>query len=174
MSLKRSFAPVVDDRTRLLILGSLPGEASLARGQYYAHPRNGFWPLVGGVIGRDLASLPYDERLAALLTHRVGLWDVIAEAERHGSLDGAIRLSRDNDLVTLVNSLPNLRAVAFNGGKAGKSGMKLLAGHADRLKLVTLPSSSPALARPLAAKREVWNCLADWVEKPARQGDAGL
>ena len=82
MTLKRAFDPVVDARTRLLILGSLPGDASLKAGQYYGHPQNGFWRLIGGVIGVDLVALPYPERLEALKGAGVGLWDVIAEAER--------------------------------------------------------------------------------------------
>ena len=89
--MKANFPPVVDAGTRLLILGSLPGDASLKAAQYYAHPRNGFWPLIGGVVGEDLVALPYDQRLTRLLAHGVGLWDVIASAERAGSLDAAIR-----------------------------------------------------------------------------------
>ena len=72
--MKAAFAPVVDDATRLLILGSLPGDASLKAAQYYAHPRNGFWPLVGGVLDEDLAALPYPTRLDRLKTRGVGLW----------------------------------------------------------------------------------------------------
>ena len=88
---KRSFPPVVDKNTRLLMLGSLPGEASLAAQRYYAHPRNLFWRLMGLVIGEALESLDYNARLATLLRHRVGLWDVVAEAAREGSLDAPTR-----------------------------------------------------------------------------------
>lgn len=159
---KRSFPPVVAPDTRLLVLGSLPGEASLAAGRYYAHPQNGFWRLMGGVIGEDLAALPYDDRLAALLRHRIGLWDVVGEATRPGSLDTAIRDATHNDLAALVETLPDLRMVAFNGGKAAKDGHKLLAAQADRLRLVTLPSSSPAHASlGFAEKAARWNGLRD-------------
>ncbi|MBW8880774.1 MAG: DNA-deoxyinosine glycosylase, partial [Asticcacaulis sp.] len=89
--LKQSFPPVVDAHVRVLILGSLPGEVSLRQQQYYAHPTNHFWRLTGTVIGADLVHLPYDMRLKTLLQHRVGLWDVIREARRAGSLDGNIR-----------------------------------------------------------------------------------
>jgi hypoxanthine-DNA glycosylase len=144
------------------VLGSLPGEASLAAGRYYAHPQNAFWRLIGGVIGEDLAALPYDDRLAALLGHRVGLWDVVGEATRPGSLDTAIRNATHNDLAALVETLPDLRAVAFNGGKASRDGRRLLSAHEDRLRLVTLPSSSPAYASlGLAEKAAVWNGLRD-------------
>lgn len=155
--IKRAFAPVIDESTRLLILGSLPGDASLAAAQYYAHPQNGFWRLVGGVVGRDLASLPYDDRLAALRTAGVGLWDVIAGAERTGSLDTAIRSPDFVDLAGLVASMPKLQVVAFNGGTAAKTGRRLLG--ASDLILIDLPSSSPAHTRPLAEKAEAWSIL---------------
>ena len=110
MSLKRAFDPVVDSHTRLLILGSLPGDASLKAGQYYGHPQNGFWRLVGGVISVDLVAQPYPDRLEALKAAGVGLWDVIASARRPGSLDTAIRDVEAADLNRLINTLPALRA----------------------------------------------------------------
>ena len=144
------------------MLGSLPGEASLAAGCYYAHPQNAFWRLIGGVIDEDIAALPYDDRLATLLRHRVGLWDVVGEATRAGSLDTAIRDATHNDLATLVETLPDLRMVAFNGGKAAGDGRKLLAAQSDRLRLVTLPSSSPAHASlRFEEKAAAWNSLRD-------------
>ncbi|AYV46885.1 DNA-deoxyinosine glycosylase [Caulobacter flavus] len=159
---KRGFPPVVDPDVRVLVLGSLPGDASLAAAQYYGHPRNGFWRLIGAVVGRDLAALPYEQRLSALLAAGVGLWDVHAEAVRPGSLDAAIKDAADNDLTGLVDGLPRLRAVAFNGGAAAKAGTRLLASRADRLALVSLPSSSPAhAAMSFEAKREAWLALRD-------------
>jgi TDG/mug DNA glycosylase family protein len=157
MSRKVGFEPVVDERTRVLILGSLPGDASLKAGQYYGHPRNAFWRLMGGVLDRDLAALPYDDRLTALKAGGVGLWDVIASAERPGSLDAAIRMPEAADLRGLVTTLPKLRAVAFNGGKAARLGRAILAG--PDVALIDLPSSSPAHARPLAEKAEAWAAL---------------
>jgi len=154
--IKRAFDPVVDDWTRVLILGSLPGDASLAAGQYYAHPRNAFWRLMDHVTGREISGLPYDDRLSAVKAARIGLWDVIASAERSGSLDSAIRSPEAADLRGLVANLPELRAVAFNGGKAATLGMRILTPHPDRLALITLPSSSPAPARPFTEKAAVW------------------
>jgi hypoxanthine-DNA glycosylase len=155
-----SFAPVVDASTEKLILGSLPGAASLAAGRYYAHPRNQFWRLVGAVIGADLAGLPYDERLATLLRHRIGLWDVIADAQRAGSLDAAIRSHAPNDLQSLVASLPALRTIGFNGGTAAKIGRAQLGTLGERYRLLTLPSSSPALAaRSFETKLATWRLL---------------
>lgn len=158
MTQKAHFPPVVDVNTRLLILGSLPGDASLKAGQYYAHPRNAFWRLTGGVIGTDLVALPYPERLDALKAAGVGLWDVIASADRSGSLDAAIRNAEAADLNRLIDSLPALRAVAFNGGTAARLGRRGLTSR-PRLALIDLPSSSPAHTRPLAEKAAAWGVL---------------
>lgn len=158
MTLKRAFDPVVDGRTRLLILGSLPGDASLKAGQYYGHPQNGFWRLIGGVIGRDLVALPYPERLEALKNVRVGLWDVIARAERRGSLDAAIRNAEAADLNLFIDGLPALGAIAFNGATAARLGRRSLSPRPG-LVLIDLPSSSPAHARPLAEKSARWAML---------------
>ncbi|MFA4892016.1 DNA-deoxyinosine glycosylase [Brevundimonas sp.] len=155
MTLKRAFDPVVDANTRLLILGSLPGDASLKAAQYYAHPQNAFWRLTGGVIGIDLAALPYADRLEALKAAGVGLWDVIARADRAGSLDAAIRNAEAADLNRLVDSLPALRAVAFNGGTAARLGRRGLAPR-PHITLIDLPSSSPAYTRPLSEKAAAW------------------
>ncbi len=156
------FDPVVDADTRLLILGSLPGDASLKAARYYAHPRNAFWRLLGGVLGEDLEALAYEARLERLKARRIGLWDVIASAERSGSLDAAIRSPEAADLRGLVATLPDLRAVAFNGGLAARLGRRILADQAD-LMLLDLPSSSPAHARPLAEKAARWAALSDFV-----------
>lgn len=156
MTLKRSFPPIVDERARLLILGSLPGEVSLARGQYYAHPLNQFWALAGAVIDVDLRALAYPERLRTLLAHRIGLWDVVAEARREGSLDGDIRDHAPNDLPALVATLPELRAIAFNGGISARIGRKQLRSLAHPPALIALPSSSPAFTRRFEDKRETW------------------
>ncbi|WP_322070601.1 DNA-deoxyinosine glycosylase [Paraburkholderia bannensis] len=145
-SFKRCFPPVVDAHTRVLILGSLPGEASLAHQQYYAHKQNQFWKLVGDVIGKNLVVMDYPARLNTLLEHRIGVWDVVQEAQRTGSLDSRIRNHASNDLNVLVETLPNLLAIAFNGGTAAKIGMRALGETASRYRIIRLPSSSPAYA----------------------------
>ncbi|MES2498449.1 MAG: DNA-deoxyinosine glycosylase [Pseudomonadota bacterium] len=153
---KASFPPMVSADTRLLLLGSLPGEASLRAVRYYAHPQNQFWKLTGAVIGDEtLHGLDYEERLDRLRAAGVGLWDVVADAERSGSLDGAIRDHRPNDLAALVSGLPALHVIGFNGGTAARIGRKLI-GTPPGIVLVDLPSSSPAFTRPLAEKREKW------------------
>ncbi|RJX69067.1 DNA-deoxyinosine glycosylase [Tsuneonella suprasediminis] len=166
---KTAFAPVADPQARLLILGSLPGEASLAARQYYAHPRNRFWHLIGGVIGRDLVTLDYDARLAAVQAAGIALWDTVASARREGSLDSAIRHAEHAPLSDLIARLPQLRAVAFNGRKASAIGRAQLAGPPPEppLALIDLPSSSPAYAAmPLAEKERLWGQLGEFLTHP--------
>lgn len=162
MTRESAFAPVVDANTRLLVLGSLPGRASLATGRYYAHPRNLFWHLIGGAIGRELGPLEYDEKLEALLAARLGLWDTLASARREGSLDAAIREGEAANLAALTARLPVLRAIAFNGRKAAAIGRRQL-GHTS-VALIDLPSSSPAYAAmPLAEKERRWQALREFL-----------
>lgn len=153
---KAAFAPVVSASTRILILGSLPGEMSLAAARYYANPRNRFWQLVGEVIARpDLPQLGYDDRLPVLLGNGIGLWDAVASAERRGSLDSAIRNAQPAALTELIASLPQLRAVAFNGQASAKIARLLLSGMP--LALIDLPSSSSAhAAMSYAQKLDTW------------------
>lgn len=157
-SLKRSMAPVGSPDARLLILGSLPGEASLAAKRYYAHPTNQFWRLLGAAIDEDLASLGYEHRLERLSARDIALWDVVAEARRAGSLDGAIRAATANELAAFAATHPRLEAVAFNGRTAAAIGRRALAGRPG-LTLIDLPSSSAALTRPIDDKARTWAAL---------------
>lgn len=159
MTVRHSFPPVADASTRLLVLGSLPGERSLAEQRYYAHPQNQFWQLMTPVIARDLTPLRYEERLAALLDARVGLWDVVARARRQGSSDAAIRDQVANDLIGLVKSLPDLRAIGFNGATAFRHGARILSEDRRNIALVALPSSSPLHTIGAAAKQPAWSAL---------------
>jgi len=156
---KHSFPPVVDPRARLLVLGSLPGERSLAERRYYAHPQNQFWQLISPAAGRDLAALDYEARLAALLDAHIGLWDVVASATRAGSADAAMRDIEGHDLAALAATLPDLRAIAFNGGTALRHGLRQLGAAAERYRIVALPSSSPLHTVGLAAKLPAWAAL---------------
>ena len=156
---QRCFDPVVDRRTSLLILGSLPGEQSLARNEYYGNRQNCFWALMSEVIAQDLTALDYAARLEALLAHGVGLWDVVAEARREGSLDSRIREHADNDLPGLVATLPVLNTIAFNGATAARLGLKVLGPHASGYRIVKLPSSSPAFTLAYGEKARLWQIL---------------
>lgn len=151
-------APIARGDARLFILGSLPGDASLAAQRYYAHPTNQFWRLLGHALGEDLHGLAYPERLDVLARHRVGLWDVVASAMRDGSLDQAIRDPGHNPIDRLVHDFPELRAIGFNGKAASAAGRRLL-GHNSRVTLIDLPSSSAANTRPFTEKAAEWRRL---------------
>ena len=144
---------------RLFILGSLPGDASLAARRYYAHPQNQFWRLVGSAIGQNLPELPYEERLERLSECRIGLWDVVGSAVRHGSLDQAIRLANHNRIERLTHDFLELAAIAFNGATSAAIGRKLI-GSDTGLTLIDLPSSSAANTRPFTEKQAAWSALA--------------
>ena len=150
--------PVGSGDARLLILGSLPGEASLKSQRYYAHPQNQFWRLVGQAIGEGLAELPYEDRLLRLADRGIALWDVVGEAQRQGSLDGAIRGATPNRLREFVGTHPRLAAIAFNGKTAARQG-RLALGQMPQVDLIDLPSSSPAYTLGLAEKAQRWNVL---------------
>ncbi|MEO6717317.1 MAG: DNA-deoxyinosine glycosylase [Novosphingobium sp.] len=158
---KTGLAPIAPRGARVLILGSLPGDASLTASRYYAHPRNQFWQLVGNVIHRELVSLAYDDRLDCLAMSSIALWDMVAVGRRRGSLDAALFVDELADIAGLISRLPDITAVAFNGIKAAKLG----AGVAPLCTVprLTLPSSSPANTMPVAAKQAVWNSLAKYL-----------
>jgi TDG/mug DNA glycosylase family protein len=158
----RSFPPILGPAPRLLILGSLPGRASLAAGEYYAHPRNLFWDLLGELVGAG-RDLPYAQRTALLRERGIALWDVIAEARRPGSLDASIDFAgaRHNDIAALIGREPTLRAVAFNGAAARMQFQRQVAPRpvagGPPLDLLPLPSTSPAHAgMRRAAKLAAW------------------
>ncbi|HEX8655532.1 MAG TPA: DNA-deoxyinosine glycosylase [Allosphingosinicella sp.] len=162
--MQHCFPPVTRPDTRLLLLGSLPGAMSLAEQRYYANPRNQFWRLTGALIGQDLEALGYEQRLEALLDAGIGLWDTVAAATRKGSLDQDIRLHEASDLAGLAATLPELRAVAFNGGKSAAIGRPQLVARRD-LALVDLPSSSPAFTLSFEAKLQRWLALRSFLDE---------
>lgn len=163
MSVKFGLPPIARPDARLFILGSLPGDASLAARRYYAHPRNQFWLLLGCAFGEDLNGLPYEQRLERLADHRIGLWDVVASASRQGSLDQAIREAEHNPIDQLLHDFPDLTAVAFNGAKAAAIGRALI-GATPRVSLIDLPSSSPAHTRAFADKAQAWSVLRQFIQ----------
>ena len=142
-SWKQSVPPSIRPDARILILGSMPGEASLAAQQYYAHKRNAFWPIMAELFGFAV-TLPYPQRLQKLLENRVGLWDVLAGCRRRGSLDTAILEPEPNDLAGLLQTHPQLRHIYCNGTAA----MQFLRRYQPGLTLpvTRLPSTSPAHA----------------------------
>ena len=157
--LKRGLGPIVDDDARVLILGTLPGDESLRRGEYYGHPRNHFWPLLATVFEEEITAT-YSERLSFLARNRLAVWDVLYSAERAGSLDSAIKRGRSNNFAALFRDYPNLRTIAFNGQKAHalyrSHVSKLRNVPHDKISLIVLPSTSPTHVRPLDEKVAAW------------------
>jgi hypoxanthine-DNA glycosylase len=158
VTLLQGLAPVIAPHTRLLVLGSFPSVASLQAQQYYAHPRNHFWPILSALWGTDLRALPYAERIAFVRDKGLGIWDVYARCRREGSLDSAIEEAELNDLPGLKRRAPRLHAIAHNGGESART-MRITRGLG--LPVWRLPSTSPANAswsfeRKLAAWREAF------------------
>jgi TDG/mug DNA glycosylase family protein len=164
VTVKAGLPPIARTNARLFLLGSLPGDASLAARRYYAHPTNQFWRLLGLALGEELASLDYEARLERLAERRVGLWDVIASASRRGSLDQAIRDAEHNRIEHLLRDFPDLRAIAFNGSTASATGRKLIGEPPANLTLIDLPSSSAANTHTFAEKAAAWSRLAQFVQ----------
>ncbi len=156
-ALLRGLDPVIGPASRLLILGSFPGAASLAQARYYAHPRNQFWPILGALLDEPLPALAYEARLDRLRARGVALWDLLGACRRDGSLDAAIRDPRGNDFDALLAAMPGLGAVAFNGATAARGEPAFAA---RGLATYRLPSTSPAHAGlSFDAKLERWMAL---------------
>ena len=165
--LKRGLPPAVPANAQILLLGSFPGEESLRKEQYYAHPRNQFWRLLGDILETPLADLPYSRRLQRLAKLRIGVWDIITHCERAGSLDGDIRNAALSQFDWLRNHAPRLVVVAMNGKKAGTAAARL---EALGYRTFVLPSSSPAYTLPYAEKLAAWRALQPWVQSAVSGG----
>ncbi len=170
MTLLTALPPRLGAAPRALVLGSIPGAASLRAGQYYAHPRNAFWPLMAALFG-VAHDAPYEARVVALNARGLGLWDVLAACERPGSLDAAIvpGSERPNDLAGLLAATPSLAVVALNGGTAARLFDRHVAPRLSSApRVLRLPSTSPAhAAMGFAAKCDAWRALAEAMEATA-------
>ena len=157
-----SMPPVIDPHAKVLILGSMPGAKSLEAQHYYGNPRNHFWEIIFSILG-ETDPLDYSERLSLLKKHHIALWDVIHSCYREGSLDSAIKAEQPNDLKTLLREHPQIRAIAFNGGKAFHSYKKHFGLDEDSgLVYMPLPSTSPMRGKhvkTLPEKMEAWSVL---------------
>ena len=165
--IKRSFPPIADQQARVLVLGTLPGEESLRRGEYYAHPRNLFWPIVFALF--DAVPAPgYAQRLAFVAAHRIALWDVCKTGERDASADSSIRRECPNPIDRLLDRHPLIRAVAFNGTTARRLYDRHFARRME-LAYLALPSTSPAHATiDFSAKLARWTALREILEQDER------
>lgn len=168
----RSFAPIEAADARLLVLGSMPGVASLRAGRYYAHPRNTFWPILGELIGApaDWPDWDYARRATALKAAGIAVWDVLAQCQREGSLDARIERRSEvaNDITGFVAGHPRLAAIALNGRAAEAAYRRHMSCSVAALRpaisIVALPSTSPAhAARSYAQKRAEWEVLRRWL-----------
>ena len=162
MTRVESFPPIVTERSKLLILGSMPGDVSLKAGQYYAHPRNAFWPIMGALFDAG-PSLSYEKRVELLRSVGVALWDSLQACVRPGSLDASITEEVTNDFPTLFAKYPNITRVFFNGSRAETAFRR----HAlptlpkdHHIVFTRLPSTSPAhAAMRLEAKVQAWSVV---------------
>lgn len=156
---KRGLPPIANAKASVLILGTLPGDESLRRQQYYGHPRNHFWTLIAALSGEPPPD-SYTARVALLLKTGFALWDVLASAERDGSLDSAIRNAKPNDFAAFFRTHPRIDTIAFNGQRAHALFRAHVAGDpgiAGRdFTMLVLPSSSPAYVKPLDDKVRYW------------------
>lgn len=158
-----SFAPIANPKATILILGSIPGTASIKANQYYAHPRNAFWPIMGSLFNFD-ASLPYEVRIQALKEANIAVWDVLQSCDRSGSLDSAIQTGSrvPNDFSTFFNLHKHIHLIVFNGGEAERSFKQYVMNKpnlAKKLRYSRLPSTSPAHTLSLAQKISAWRTI---------------
>lgn len=171
-----SFPPVTAKNPYALVLGSMPGVKSLAEAQYYAHPRNAFWQVMGDMFGQPVGD--YAQRCRLIRQNHLALWDVMAACERRGSLDSAIVDSsiRPNDIAGFLTAHPHITHIFLNGGKAAREFNKRVFPQLPdalrrRVTIVPLPSTSPAHARlTLQDKKNAWLIVGQAVEKCRRDG----
>lgn len=150
-----SFAPIVNDETEILILGTIPGLASLAKQEYYGHPRNHFWPILFQIL--DTMTVPdvFEEKVKILQNNKIGLWDVLKNYDRQGSLDIHIKNPSTNDFEGLLKQFPSINQIVFNGKESYKYFFKKF-GQIQGITYYMMPSTSPANTMSLEKKIEIW------------------
>jgi len=156
-----SFPPIIDENSKILILGSIPGVKSLEKQQYYAHPQNKFWKIIFDLFHEDFTG-DYTERINILKKNHIALWDVIDSCERKGSLDSEIKNEEANQIEELLEQYPNIQAIFCNGGKSYKNLQKLL-GKNFRIPFYLLPSSSPLHTVSFEKKLEEWKSILNFL-----------
>ncbi|KPH15117.1 DNA-deoxyinosine glycosylase [Chryseobacterium sp. ERMR1:04] len=156
-----SFPPFIDDQSKILILGSIPGVKSLEKQQYYAHPQNKFWKIIFELFSEEVTE-NYPERVATLTKHHIAIWDVIDSCERKGSLDSEIKNEEANQIGELLEQYPNVKAIFCNGGKSYKNLQKIL-GKNYKLPIILLPSTSPLHTVSFEKKYEEWKAILNFL-----------
>lgn len=159
MSNCKSFKPSIDNNSTVLILGSMPGVKSLEEQQYYAHPQNRFWKVLGHICNDpELSKYDYDLKLKTLLTHNIALWDTIKSCKREGSLDSDIQNETQNDLRGLLKKYPKIKTICLNGNKSYSAFKKYFPDLLEKYTCRKMPSTSPANARYSLEKLIIeWN-----------------
>ena len=162
----KSFSPNINNDSKILVLGSMPGVKSLDEQQYYAHPQNRFWKLMGKICNEDnLQNLDYETKLQVLLANKIALWDVIQTCNRTGSLDSNIQNEKPNKIIQLLKEFPNIHTICLNGNKSYTAFKKHFPELLKQYKCYKLPSTSPANARYCLEKLyEEWKEIFDIVE----------
>lgn len=157
----KSFAPSIDNNSKILILGSMPGVKSLEEQQYYAHPQNRFWKVMGVICNEPkLHELNYDLKLKTLLNNNIALWDTIKSCKRDGSLDSDIQNEKPNDIKGLLKKYPNIKTICLNGNKSYSAFKKYFPDLLEKYTCRKMPSTSPANARYSLDKLiEEWNII---------------
>ena len=158
-----SFDPIVDGGCRILVLGTMPGEESLRKQQYYGHPRNAFWPIMAALCGQELPDA-YQHRKAMLLETRIALWDVCRRCERDGSLDSNISNEAPNRIGELLRQYPQIRTIAFNGQYAARLFKRYFPNVDPEITRIILPSTSPAHPVPWEKKLRAWQAVKDFLK----------
>ena len=153
-----SFPPIIDENARVLVLGSMPGAASLAAREYYAHPRNVFWPILFGLWGLP-PEADYQKKIDHVLSRGVAIWDVAKTCYREGSGDATIRDAQINDFAALFVCYPRIHKVFFNGRLAESLFTRYCKEAAGNRAHVPLPSTSPAYTLPFERKIEAWRVV---------------
>ncbi len=152
-----SFPPIISERSKILILGSVPGVKSLEMQQYYAHPQNQFWKIIFEIFEEDFTA-DYQKRTEIIRKNNIALWDVIDTCEREGSLDTKIRNEEHNDILKILREHPNIKAVFCNGQKSFKN-LKKIFGKEAEIPALVLPSTSPLHTIPLEKKLAEWKII---------------
>ncbi|MCE3076281.1 DNA-deoxyinosine glycosylase [Chryseobacterium gwangjuense] len=152
-----SFPPFIDDTSKILILGSIPGVKSLEKQQYYAHPQNKFWKIIFELFSENFTD-DYKERINILKKNHIAIWDVIDSCERKGSLDSEIKNEEANQIEELLEEYPNIKAIFCNGGKSFKNLQKVL-GKNFKIPVFLLPSTSPLHTISFEKKLEEWKII---------------
>ncbi|WP_369753831.1 DNA-deoxyinosine glycosylase [Flavobacterium sp. WC2409] len=151
-----SFSPFINSETEILILGTMPGIASLEKQEYYAHPRNHFWKIMYTLLDSLPISVVFEEKIKLLQNNKIGLWDVLENCERNGSLDTNIKNQKENDFFTLFKNYPTITKIIFNGKESHKYFLKKF-GQIKGITYYVMPSTSPANTMSFEKKLEIWS-----------------